>query len=421
MKQLLFILFSLLLLCLNTLLLESKTHQKDIEILKNLKQSINPNSIKPGSCLSSWDFSVDPCDHIFSSNFTCGIRCDFTLAGLSRLTEITLDSAGYSAQLTNITWLLPYLHTLDLAGNSFSGELPQSFSNLISLRRLSLSHNLFSFSIPTSFGSLPYLEELYLDDNQLSGSIPPSLNKLSHLKRVEIQSNRLSGELPFLGSLHNLYYFDVSHNNISSIGSTNPFSLPRSLFSFSMRNNSLKGEIPRNFLHMEFLQVLDLSYNELVGSITGQFFEHPSLEQISLSHNRLSGVESPSGRGIRGRKLVAIDLSYNEINGLLPKFFGELPKLSALSLEHNRFTGMIPSGYAVKLATTSFQRLLLGGNYLFGPIPVQLKELKPGSVNVSLVDNCLYTCPKTFFFCHGGEQKSLIQCKNSLRSPPIKA
>ncbi|XP_010674464.3 LRR receptor-like serine/threonine-protein kinase ERECTA [Beta vulgaris subsp. vulgaris] len=403
------------LLCL--VVVDSITHPRDVEALKNLKRSIERKSITMGSCLSSWDFSVDPCDHIFSARFTCGIRCDFSLAGLSRVTEIALDSAGYSGELTNITWLLPYLHTLDLSGNSLSGSLPESLSNLIRLRQLSLSRNSFSLSIPTSIGSLPYLEELYLDDNKLSGSIPPSLNKLSHLKNFAIQQNQLSGEFPFLGSLSNLNSLDASNNNISSIG-TNPLSLPISLISFSMRNNSLKGEMPRQFLHMRYLEVLDLSYNELVGAITGEIFEHPSLQQLSFSHNQFSAVISPSGNVRRGRKMVAVDLSYNKINGLLPKFLAELPNLSALSLEHNRFTGMIPSGYAFKVRTASLQRLLLGGNYLFGPIPDPLKRVEPGSAKVSLVDNCLYTCPDTFFFCQGGEQKSLIQCKSLRHTIP---
>ncbi|KAL2892802.1 Receptor-like protein 35 [Bienertia sinuspersici] len=393
------------------LLVNTTTHPRDIEALKELKQSIDLKSITPGSCLSSWDFSVDPCDHIFSDHFTCGIRCDYSHAGLSRVTEIGLDSAGYSGSLTNITLLFPYLHTLDLSDNSLSGSLPETISNLIRLRRLSLSKNAFSDSIPTSIGSLPYLEELYLDDNQLSGSIPSSLNKLSHIKDIQIQQNKLSGELPFLGSLKNVCSLDVSDNNISSI-STNPYSLPISLISFLMRNNNIKGGLPRHFLHMEYLEVLDLSYNELTGAITWEILEHPSLQQISLSHNRFSAIKWLSGSKKRGKELIAVDLSYNEINGLLPKFLADLPKLSALSLEHNRFTGMIPSGYAHKVATASFQRLLLGGNYLFGPIPGPLKSMKPGSANVSLVDNCLYTCPGTFFFCQGGQQKSLIQCKN---------
>ncbi|KAK9743437.1 hypothetical protein RND81_03G239300 [Saponaria officinalis] len=407
--------FFICVLCL--VVANAATHPGDILALKNLKQGLDSTSIALGSCLSSWDFSMDPCDNLFSAHFTCGLSCDFSLSGLRRVTEITLDSAGYSGTLTSATWNLPYLHTLDLSGNFFSGSLPESFSNLVRLRHLSLSRNSFSYSIPYSLGSLPYLEELYLDNNQLSGSIPPSLNKLSHLKRLEIQQNHLSGDFPYLGSLKNLYFLDASENNISSLGS-NPLSLPISLISFSMRNNNLVGQMPRKFLHMQFLEVLDLSYNQLSGPIPGEIFLHPSLQQLSLCHNRFLSVENPRKDENIGGKMVAVDLSYNEIGGLLPKFLADFPNLSALSLEHNRFTGMIPSGYAAKVATASFQRLLLGGNYLFGPIPGPFKRVKPGSVNVSLVDNCLLVCPDTYFFCKGGDQKSILQCKSFRHTIP---
>ncbi|KAL9234709.1 hypothetical protein vseg_009547 [Gypsophila vaccaria] len=407
--------FFICVLCL--VVANATTHPRDIVALMSLKQGLDLTSITLGSCLNSWDFSMDPCDNLFGAHFTCGLRCDFSLSGLRRVTEITLDSAGYSGSLFSATWNFPYLHTLDLSGNSFSGSIPESFSNLVRLRRLSLSKNSFSFPIPYSLGSLPYLEELYLDNNQLSGCIPPSLNKLSNLKRLELQQNHLSGEFPYLGSLKSLYFLDVSDNNISSLG-PNPLSLPSSLISFSMRDNKLIGEMPGKFLHMQFLEVLDLSYNQLSGPISAEIFQHPSLQQLSLCHNCLSSVENPPANKIVSGKMVAIDLSYNEIDGLLPKFLAVFPNLSALSLEHNRFTGMIPSGYAAKVAKASFHRLLLGGNYLFGPIPGLLRRVKPGSVNVSLVDNCLRTCPDKYFFCKGGDQKSVLQCKSFKHTIP---
>ncbi|KAJ4978507.1 hypothetical protein NE237_009287 [Protea cynaroides] len=115
-------------------------------------------------------------------------------------------------------------------------------------------------------------------------------------------------------------------------------------------------------------------------------------------------------------ELVALDQSSNDLQGLLPTFMVTMPKLSALSLEKNKFTGMISSQYALKAViliegTSTFARLLLGGNYLFGPILGPLMSMKPGSANVSLVDNCFYGCLETFFFCQGGVQKSLIACK----------
>ncbi|KAE8712605.1 hypothetical protein F3Y22_tig00110239pilonHSYRG00030 [Hibiscus syriacus] len=55
------------------------------------ENSVDPLSISPGSCLSSWDFSIDPCDNIFTDHFTCALRCDIAVSGLLRVTEITLD------------------------------------------------------------------------------------------------------------------------------------------------------------------------------------------------------------------------------------------------------------------------------------------------------------------------------------------
>ncbi|KAJ7953076.1 Leucine-rich repeat receptor-like protein kinase [Quillaja saponaria] len=345
---------------------ESKTYWGDIEVLKELKNGFDPGSLNPGSCVSSWDFTIDPCDNLFGEKFTCGFRCDLVVSGISRITELGLDQAGYAGSLSSISWNLPYLETLDLSSNFFSGAIPDSLSNLTRLRRLGLSRNLFTGEIPSSIGSLPNLEELYLDNNNLQGTMPASLNGLVSLKRLEIQSNKLNGTLPDLGSLRNLYYLDISDNAI--VGEP-PATLPSSLIQISMRNNSLGGTlIPESFINLMSLQ----------------------------------------------SELIAIDLSNNELQGLLPSFMALMPKLSALSLENNKFTGMIPTQYALKAAVpdsgiSPFARLLLGGNYLFGPIPDPLRFLKPGSANVRLVDNCLYRCPDAFFFCQGGDQKSLTE------------
>lgn len=184
-----------------------------------------------------------------------------------------------------------------------------------------------------------------------------------------------------------------------------------------MRNNDLVGDVPTSLGGLVVLQVLDLSHNELSGRVSSAVFDHPSLEQLTLSHNNLTSLEEPRGVGLRSR-LIAVDLSHNRLGGLLPAFMAFMPRLSAVSLEHNQFTGMIPSQYALRAAvpgadgTSSFERLLLGGNYLFGPIPGPLMGLKPGTANVSPVDNCLYQCPDLFFFCRSGEQKSSVDCKS---------
>ncbi|EEF29079.1 receptor-like protein 53 [Ricinus communis] len=420
LKSSLLLIVTVVLTSLSLVTVEAKTHWQDVEVLKQLKNGIEASSVSPGSCLSSWDFSVDPCDSLFSEKFTCGFRCDLLVSGMSRVTEVSLDQAGYSGSLSSISWNLPYLQTLDLSSNNFYGQIPESFSNLTRLTRLGLSRNWFSNNIPTSIGSLTKLEELYLDNNILQGTIPASINGLISLKRLEIQSNKLYGEFPELGSLKNLYFLDASDNAISG---KVPYSLPSSLVQISMRNNTLQGTIPESFKNLVFLQVLDLSHNKLSGLVPSLLFTHPSLQQLTLSFNYFTSVQSPSPFSLPSSpiqsELIAMDLSNNQLQGFLPSFLPLMPKLSALSLENNKFTGMIPTQFAIKAAASligsgfsPFARLLLGGNYLFGPIPVQLIKLQPGSVDVRLNDNCLYRCPTSFFFCQGGVQKSLMECKS---------
>ncbi|XP_031264571.1 probable inactive leucine-rich repeat receptor kinase XIAO [Pistacia vera] len=424
MASLSFSLSSLLLLIASVawllVIVESKTYWADVEVLKELKNSLDPKSVTPGSCLSSWDFSVDPCDNLFSEKFTCGFRCDLVVSKLSRVTELSLDQAGYSGSLSSVSWNLPCLETLDLSNNYFSGFIPDSLSNLTRLIRLGLSRNVFSGAIPASIGSLSRLEELYLDNNNIEGRIPASFNGLSSLKRLEIQSNKFTGEFPELSSLKNLYFLDASDNAISG---QVPATLPSSLVQISMRNNKLEGTVPESLKYLTSLQVMDLSNNKLSGSVPLFIFNHPSLQQLTLSFNHFTSLQSPSILTTVQSQLISVDLSNNELRGLLPLFLGLMPTLSALSLENNQFTGMIPSQYAIKVVkpgsgVAPFERLLLGGNYLFGPIPGLLMGLQPGSANIRLADNCLYRCSFSFFFCQGGDQKSLSECKRFIPGIP---
>ncbi|XP_039026888.1 receptor-like protein 34 [Hibiscus syriacus] len=177
-----------------------------------------------GSCLNSWDFSIDPCDNIF----TCGLTCDTLVSGLLQVSD--------------------------------------SFSNLTRLGQLGLSWNSVTGEIPAVLGSLPHLQELYLDNNHLYGPIPSSFNNLKRLKRLEIQWNYISCEFPDLGSLRKFYFLDASDNNVSG---QVPSTLSVSLFELSLKNN-----IPDNIGKIRFLQVLDLSHSMLYDAISPIFFKH---------------------------------------------------------------------------------------------------------------------------------------------------
>ncbi|PKA47061.1 putative inactive leucine-rich repeat receptor-like protein kinase [Apostasia shenzhenica] len=87
---------------------------------------------------------------------------------------------------------LQALKSIFLAGNSFSGDIPDNFfSGLSHLKKLWLSNNGFEGPIPSSLSKATNLMEIHLEGNHFAGAIPdlaiPSLTSL------DVSSNKLSG------------------------------------------------------------------------------------------------------------------------------------------------------------------------------------------------------------------------------------
>ncbi|KAK9734474.1 hypothetical protein RND81_04G142300 [Saponaria officinalis] len=66
----------------------------------------------------------------------------------------------------------PFLVTLDLSGNVFSGPIPSQIGNCRFLNSIDLSGNRLSGMIPVELAGLDRLKKLDLGDNQLSGLVP---------------------------------------------------------------------------------------------------------------------------------------------------------------------------------------------------------------------------------------------------------
>ncbi|XP_055815893.1 LRR receptor-like serine/threonine-protein kinase RGI5 [Solanum dulcamara] len=360
----------------------------DIIALQAFKAAIKPSSIPSYSCLGSWNFTTDPCSVPRVTHFTCGLSC----SSGNRVTELTLDPAGYTGTLTPLISKLTQLVTLDLQNNYFYGPIPSSLSSLLNLKNLVLRFNSFSGSVPPSIASLKSLLSLDLSHNLISG-FPNSMNELTSLRRLDLSYNKLTGSLP---------------------------KLPPNLLELAAKANLLSGSLLKSsFDGLNQLEVVELSENSLSGTIEPWFFQLPSLQQIDMANNSFTLVEISRVVNLKS-DLVAVDLGFNKIEGNLPVNFAIFPRLSSLSLRYNKFRGPIPLQYSRK---ATLKRLYLDGNFLNGSPPAGFFG-RQTSVTGSLGDNCLQKCPISSQLClksqkptsicqqaYGGKPKSCVsQC-----------
>ncbi|KAK4789176.1 hypothetical protein SAY86_020495 [Trapa natans] len=346
---------------------KSLTSPSDIAALKAFKSAVKPSSILPWSCLATWNFSAtDPCSIPRRAFFTCGLLCS---DDATRVTQLTLDPAGYSGTLTPLISQLSQLNTLDLSDNAFYGPIPPSISALSGLQTLTLRTNSFSGSLPPFVASLRNLESIDLSYNSLSGPLPKSLSSLSSLQRLDLSFNKLSGSIP---------------------------RLPATLVELAIKGNSLSGPLKKDsFGGLAQLEVIELSQNSFSGSLEPWLLLLPSIQQVDLANNSLTRFDVAAPPSVADSNLVAVDLGFNRIEGNIPVSLASYPMLSALSLRHNRLRGEIPAEFSKK---QTLRRLFLDGNFLSGKPPPAFFATQT-AFSGSLGDNCLRDCPASSQLC----------------------
>ncbi|GMP77385.1 hypothetical protein CsSME_00033675 [Camellia sinensis var. sinensis] len=154
-----------------------KTEESDIYCLKSIKDSLE-----------------DPYDYLGSS-------WNFGNSSKNRAMGIRLPDRGLKGQFPRGISNCTSLQTIDLSGNKLVGIIPYDIWRFLPyVVSLDLSANSFSGEIPPSIASLRYLNILKLDDNRLTGQIPHELGLLPRINSFSVANNLLSGPVPDFGS-----------------------------------------------------------------------------------------------------------------------------------------------------------------------------------------------------------------------------
>ncbi|WVZ51096.1 hypothetical protein U9M48_002274 [Paspalum notatum var. saurae] len=255
------------------------------------------------------------------------------------------------------------MYTLSLFTNQFTGHIPRSICKCETLIELDLANNSFYGELPLC--SWDYLEILDLSKNSLYGEFPSSLQNCTKLIFLDFAWNNFSGTLPtWIGNLGGLHFLGLGHNKYS-------------------------GKIPESIKNLQCLQYLDIADNDLSGSLPRHLSNLTLMVMVSnwseddlpekIRHHCSFGIPAARYNGvdlfefIKGQQLdygslykfiwedaTGIDLSLNNLSGELPEDLGTLAALRNLNLSRNLFIGNIPSMIG---SMKSLESLDLSGNY----------------------------------------------------------
>ncbi|XVF29653.1 hypothetical protein REPUB_Repub15cG0140600 [Reevesia pubescens] len=169
-------------------------NESDILCLRSIKESL----LDPSDNLQSWNFLDNR-----SGGFICqfsGVHC--RNSEQNEVIDIRLPNMGLKGMFPLGLESCWSLAILDLSDNYLSGHIPSDIdARLPFVKTLVLSNNRFSGEIPPSISRCPFLNDLRLDNNQLTGQIPQDLGLLQ-IKTFNVSNNQLSGQVPkFMGTI----------------------------------------------------------------------------------------------------------------------------------------------------------------------------------------------------------------------------
>ncbi|KAJ4822430.1 hypothetical protein Tsubulata_034210, partial [Turnera subulata] len=277
------------------------------------------------------------------NNFNGSVDGKVLSSSCSHLRVMQLDHNNLEGELP-VLW--PGLEVLDLSSNSFSGDVPGTYGQLLSLRVFYLSSNLLNCSFPAFLTNLTELSSLGLGDNPFKPSrLPEDIGNLGKLEELLLASSNLVGEIPdSIGRMVRLNELDLS-------------------------KNSLTGNLPQKVAAMQ-LQRLNLYENFLSGEIPEVLASNPNLVRLNLYNNNFTG-KLPTNLGLHS-DLEDFDVSTNSFSGQLPPYLCHRKSLKRIVAFKNHFSGNLPESYG---GCTSLEYVMIQNNNLFGPVPSKFWSL----------------------------------------------
>uniref|UniRef100_A0ACD5V5U8 Uncharacterized protein n=1 Tax=Avena sativa TaxID=4498 RepID=A0ACD5V5U8_AVESA len=331
-------------------------------------------------------FNATSLEHMsFPNNDLHGFFADARIFNLRNLETLDLGGNKFSGEIPDSIGQLKKLKEFHLNNNNMIGELPSALSNCTNLITIDLKSNNFSGELTkVNFSNLPNLQTLDLYLNQFNGTVPESIYACSNLTALRLAYNNLGGQLsPKVSNLQHLAFMSLTENSFKNITNTlHILKRCRNLTTLLIALN-FRGEVmPEDdkIDGFENLQVLSIGGCELFGQIPFWISKLANLEVLVLSDNQLNGSIPSWIKTLT--KLFYLDISNNSLTGGIPTALMDMAMLKSEKTEAHLDPGVFelpvyaaPSlQYRVPIALRKV--LILSHNKFSGEIPSEIGQLK---------------------------------------------
>lgn len=274
-----------------------------------------------------------------------------TFMGLEEVLESLNLAENKITSLTGSPLQLTVLKVLDLSGNLLQDLPKTAIVALPSLRVFNISNNENLEILPSSLlltGTL--LTSLDMSRCGLRTIHPDLFSKSENLKVLKLSGNRFHNisDTAFR-HLRNLTYLDLTDNEITNLR-VGCFANCVNLKILLLDNNRLttfKGEYfkfsktdAKNYTALEVLSVTNNDLNYLLPS---SLKIHPKLKYLSAHHNKFNYFPAELISNLQ--YLEKIDLGFNQLKGVEDMDFSRLPRLRELILEGNQIEVLSESAF----------------------------------------------------------------------------